>query len=181
MYSRVSSTNNTDRDDIAYKILKAMLITNKINWLLFNVQLALLHQCCKFTNNKECIQIKARVALSSPPVFSGVRVTRSLVLCVIFCRSLFVLLAIVLSVLSDYPFGTFKLFFVWIWWRMFWLPLVKRRIMMNVIEKIIAKQRATKDHFKQNVAHWLSYTCKGHDILRKYARIYAAPWGRVVY
>jgi len=30
--------------------------------------------------------------LSSPPVFSGVRVTRSLVLCVVFCRSLFVLL-----------------------------------------------------------------------------------------
>ena len=30
--------------------------------------------------------------LSSPPVFSGVRVTRSLVLCVMFCRSLFVLL-----------------------------------------------------------------------------------------
>ena len=57
--------------------------------------------------------------LSSPPVFIGVRVTRSLVLYV-FCRSLFVplylfLLAIVLSVLlrytdSDFPFGTFKLF-----------------------------------------------------------------------
>ena len=30
--------------------------------------------------------------LSSPSVFSGVRVTRSLVLCVMFCRSLFVLL-----------------------------------------------------------------------------------------
>jgi hypothetical protein len=30
--------------------------------------------------------------LSLPPVFSGVRVTRSLVLCVMFCRSLFVLL-----------------------------------------------------------------------------------------
>jgi hypothetical protein len=29
--------------------------------------------------------------LSSPPVFSGVRVTRSLVFCVVFCRSLFVL------------------------------------------------------------------------------------------
>ena len=29
--------------------------------------------------------------LSSSPVFSGVRVTRSLVLCVMFCRSLFVL------------------------------------------------------------------------------------------
>ena len=41
--------------------------------------------------------------LSSPPVFSGVRVTRSVILCVMFCRSLFVLLsfslAIVLSVL----------------------------------------------------------------------------------
>jgi hypothetical protein len=77
--------------------------------------------------------------LSSPPVFSGVRVTRSLVLYVcfvvvvvvwefyvrltywgFFCRSLFVLLyffllAIVLSVLlrytdSDCPFGIFKLF-----------------------------------------------------------------------
>ena len=29
---------------------------------------------------------------SSPPVFSGVDVTRSLVLCLVFCRSLFVLL-----------------------------------------------------------------------------------------
>ena len=58
--------------------------------------------------------------LSSAPVFSGVRVTRSLVLYVMFCRSLFVLLffflmAIVLPVLlrftdSDDPFGIFKLF-----------------------------------------------------------------------
>ena len=44
--------------------------------------------------------------LSSSPVFSEVHVTRSLVFCVVFCRSLFVLLAIVLSVLwfttSDY-------------------------------------------------------------------------------
>jgi len=56
--------------------------------------------------------------LSSPSVFSGVRVTRSLALCVMFYSSLFVLflLAIVMSVLrqftdSDYPFGIFKLFF----------------------------------------------------------------------
>ena len=78
--------------------------------------------------------------LSSPPVFSGVRVTRSLVLCVCFvnrclsyclfsfchcvvcssvfwplCRLFFCLLTIVSSVLlwytdSDYPFGIFKLF-----------------------------------------------------------------------
>ena len=45
------------------------------------------------------------------PVFSGVRVTRSLVVCVMFCRSLFVpfLLVIVFSVFpgftdTDYPF-----------------------------------------------------------------------------
>ena len=58
--------------------------------------------------------------LSSPPVFSGVRVTRSLVFCVVFCRSLCVcpvvlfLSVIGLSVLrftdSVYPFGIFKLF-----------------------------------------------------------------------
>ena len=56
--------------------------------------------------------------LSSPPVFSGVCVTQSLVLCM-FCRSLFVLLAIVLSVLlwytvSDYPVGIFKLLYYYI-------------------------------------------------------------------
>ena len=54
--------------------------------------------------------------MSSPPVCSGVRVTRSLVLCEVVCRSLLVLLhfAVVLSVFrftdSDYPFGVAKLF-----------------------------------------------------------------------
>ena len=57
--------------------------------------------------------------LSSPPVFSGIRVTRSLVLYICFvdrCLSFVLfLLAIVLSVLlqytdSDSPFGIFKLF-----------------------------------------------------------------------
>ena len=55
--------------------------------------------------------------LSSFLVFSGVCVARSLVFCVVFCRSLFVLflLAISLSVLlrfmaSDYPLGIFKVF-----------------------------------------------------------------------
>ena len=56
--------------------------------------------------------------LSSPPVFSGVCVTRSLVLCVclliIVCPFVLFLLAIALSVLlrytdSDYPFGIFKI------------------------------------------------------------------------
>ena len=50
------------------------------------------------------------------PGSNGGRVTRSLVLYAMFCRSLFVLflVAIVLSVLRntapDYPFGIFKLF-----------------------------------------------------------------------
>jgi len=53
--------------------------------------------------------------LSSPPVFSGIRVARSSVFCVVFWRSLFVLflLAIELSVLwftnCDYPVGILKL------------------------------------------------------------------------
>ena len=59
---------------------------------------------------------------SSPPVFIGLRVARSLVFCVMFCRSLFVLLsffflAIALSVLlrimaSDYTFDIFTLFYM---------------------------------------------------------------------
>ena len=59
--------------------------------------------------------------MGSPPVYSGVRVTRSLVLCVCFvfvdrvvCSFVLFLLAIVLSVLrftdSFYPFGICKLF-----------------------------------------------------------------------
>ena len=53
--------------------------------------------------------------LSSPPVFSDVRVAQSLVLCVMFCRPLFVLFfSIVLFVFrfttTDYSLGIFKLF-----------------------------------------------------------------------
>ena len=66
------------------------------------------------------VAVKCRTPIKAlSPVFSGVRVTRSLVLCVCFvdrCLS-FVpfLLAIVLSVFlrytdSDYPFGILKLF-----------------------------------------------------------------------
>ena len=55
--------------------------------------------------------------LISTTVFSVVRVAQSVVFCGMFCRSFFVLLAIVLSVLlwfttSDYPFGTFNHFFI---------------------------------------------------------------------
>jgi len=48
------------------------------------------------------------------PVFSGVRVALSLVFCVVFCISLFVLflLAIVLSVLRYSPVDILKLFLI---------------------------------------------------------------------
>jgi hypothetical protein len=56
------------------------------------------------------------------PVFSGVRIARGLVFCVVFCMSLFVLLYFFfwplrclsffdLHIHFDYPFGIFKLFF----------------------------------------------------------------------
>jgi hypothetical protein len=55
--------------------------------------------------------------MSSPPVFSEVCVARSFVFCVMFCRSLFVLLSFFFWPLcclwctkSDYHFGIFKLF-----------------------------------------------------------------------
>jgi hypothetical protein len=52
----------------------------------------------------------------TPWIFSGVRVPRSLYLCVMFCRSLFVLFCfghctVCLFTASDYPFGIFKLLF----------------------------------------------------------------------
>jgi hypothetical protein len=57
--------------------------------------------------------------LISHPVFSEVRVARSLVFCVMFRTSLFVLLTIVLSVFlqfidSDYPFGIYILFLTYL-------------------------------------------------------------------
>jgi hypothetical protein len=66
-----------------------------------------------------CYRSVTKEHMSSPPVFSGIRVTGSLVLYVCFvdrCLSLCTfLLAIVLSVLlrftdSDYHFGIYKLF-----------------------------------------------------------------------
>jgi len=66
-------------------------------------------------NNCRVYYLITLLQLSSPPVLSWVRVTRSVVLCIMFCRSLFVLflLAIVLFVFlrftdSDYSFGIFK-------------------------------------------------------------------------
>ena len=53
--------------------------------------------------------------LRTSPVFSGVCLVQSLVFCVVFCRSLFFLVAVALSVLlpfvvSSYTFGIFNLY-----------------------------------------------------------------------
>jgi hypothetical protein len=52
------------------------------------------------------------------PLFNGVHITKSMVFCVVFCRSLCVLLSFAHCILvvlrltaSNYPFGIFKLFF----------------------------------------------------------------------
>ena len=56
--------------------------------------------------------------MSSHPVLCGVLVAQSLVFCVVFCGSLFVLVALVIVlyvlrfVTSEYLFGIFKLFFL---------------------------------------------------------------------
>ena len=68
-------------------------------------------------------QLTLSEKLSLPPVFVGVRATQSLVLCVSFCRSLFVLVSFffVLSVVLQftaadymYLFGIFKLFMIFV-------------------------------------------------------------------
>ena len=79
-----------------------------------------------------CLRVTPRVPLveqelltlpghmCSHPVFIGVRVARSLVFCVVFCRSLFVICLWPLYCLlrftdSEYPFGIFKLILVCIY------------------------------------------------------------------
>ena len=79
----------------------------------------LLHLLYKLWNHKELLTLPEH--LNSPPVFSGIHVDWSLVLCVTFvdcclsfCPFVLFLLTTVLSVLrftdSDYPFGIFSLF-----------------------------------------------------------------------
>jgi hypothetical protein len=100
--------------------------------------------------------------LSSPPGFSGVRVTRSLVLFVLFCRSLFGLLyffiwplfyllfsdlrilitllvssnssVFLLFTVSDYPFAIFKLFCLSSIYS-FWLPFWYLHTLLSFSEK----------------------------------------------
>ena len=74
------------------------------------------HWVCNLSNTTGATGGARTAYLSGVPEVTPVIVARSLVFCVVFCRSLFVLflLAIMFSVLrltnSDYPFGIFKLF-----------------------------------------------------------------------
>jgi len=80
------------------------------------------------------------VHLSSPPVFSGVRLSRSLVFCVVFCRWLFVPLScfpLIFSVLlvfsySDCTFGIFKLFLYTIYHKIYKKSQKMYTITLNV-------------------------------------------------
>jgi hypothetical protein len=88
-------------------------------WKMSCNNLYLLNDQSSHTFTKNQLLLILPEQIKSPPVLSGVRVTRSLVLCVCFVDRYFSFcsfpLAIVLSVLlrftdSDYPFGIFKLF-----------------------------------------------------------------------
>ena len=66
--------------------------------------------------------------LSSPPVFSGVRVARSFIFCVMFCRSLFALLFFFFLLLCCLPFFDLLLLITPLvssdyHFGIFWLPL----------------------------------------------------------
>ena len=96
-----------------------LLFTTYLQWAIYR-------HCRLFYNQKLTLLVYADLETftlpehtTSSPDISGVCGVRSAVLCVVFCRSLFVLvlflLTIVLSVLlrfvdSDYPFGIFKFF-----------------------------------------------------------------------
>ena len=80
------------------------------NWILCSVTLTWII----LIGLKECA-LKTKYAEKYKWYYSGIRVVQSLVFCVVFGRSNFVLLTFVLSVhwfaISEYPFGTSKLFF----------------------------------------------------------------------
>jgi hypothetical protein len=105
---------------LLYKFLKGLCLQFEI--LFSNETLVYMLKSYNYINTTGTTSGTGTVALPehliSTSVFSGVRVTRTLVLCVMFCRSLFVLffiLAIVLSALhldtdSYYTVSIFKLY-----------------------------------------------------------------------
>ena len=83
--------------------------------------------------------------LNSPPVFSGVRVARSLISCVVFCRSMFVIFS----------------FFIWplcfLSFLGFWLPLWSVQILLTF-------DNCTMSHsVYQWFLHVVILTVKTHD------------------
>jgi hypothetical protein len=84
----VISTDKTDRHDIIEKLLRVAFKHNNLNFSSFMTY----HRICNVTRltrrvslvEQELITLPEHMSSPPPPVFSGVRVTRSLVLCVCF-------------------------------------------------------------------------------------------------
>ena len=105
-----------NRCSIHHRIIFSFNYSKTLNNLTTNIDVENLF-CIDFSNIWQKIYVKFQELftiqehLRSHPVFSGVRVTRCLVFCVLFCRSLFVIMSFFfwqLSVLlpffpSDYP------------------------------------------------------------------------------
>ena len=127
-----NTKNKTIKDKIfSYVILytfycrKIRINTKKYGYIcnkqLIRLSYSQIFDMCNTTNTKMNDELHTiQKSMSSTRVFCEVRVTQSLIYCVVFCRSLFVslsvfILTIVLSVLrftaDDYPCGIFRLFF----------------------------------------------------------------------
>jgi len=110
---------NKDYDQVVKRWKKIVILTLRVYYLPFKQIKKLLRRNDVHENENERLSKFTPEHLSLPPVFSGVRVSRSLVLyvcfvdrCLSFCTFF---LAIVLTVLlrytdSDCPFGIFKIF-----------------------------------------------------------------------
>ena len=105
----VSSSNKTDRHDIAEILQKVALRAIKKN-----PSQMILVSFNSSTTDVTSGGWKTYTVHPDPVVFSGVRVVRSLVFCVVFCWSLLVLLSFFFWSLSCLP--SFDLRFSWLLW-----------------------------------------------------------------
>ena len=126
-FSPVSSTNKTDRHFITEILLKVALNTITQPLTVYRNQYPIISSfITRFVRSLtrqvplvEQVLLTVPEHLRSHPGYSGVSVVQSLVSCVVFSRSSFVLchLVIVSPILLpltafDYPFGIFTLYFV---------------------------------------------------------------------
>jgi hypothetical protein len=92
---------------------------------------------------------------SSPPVFSGVRVSRSLVFCVVFCRSLFVPLSSGHYVVCPSIYG--------LWWPLWYLQTLLPNSYICLLNDIFDQHICTIWWTSVSTDDWYS---NGHDRAR---------------